>query len=98
MIASFSWADVRLVPHPEVACFGATAEGEQSSRTLYGTRGMLRAADGRIGAHFALRYAPRRPANPNIPGPSLSLGPIVVCDVGPAMMIGCVGLHVPSIL
>ena len=37
-----------------------------------------------------------RPPNPGMPGRNLSLGITWVCDVGPAIRIGCVGLHEPS--
>ncbi|WP_159012625.1 hypothetical protein [Bradyrhizobium sp. S69] len=37
-----------------------------------------------------------RPPNPGMPGRNLSLGITWVCNVGPAIRIGCVGLHEPS--
>jgi hypothetical protein len=43
-----------------------------------------------------LSDAAMRPASPGIPARNLSLGVISVCEVGPAIRIGCVGLQEPS--
>jgi hypothetical protein len=44
----------------------------------------------------AFKEAAMGPANPGMPGRNLSLGITWVCDVGPAIRIGWVGLHEPS--
>jgi hypothetical protein len=77
---------------------GGRPSAQKRDRQPYGTSGIRRLVDGTIKRQLALSEAAMRPARPGIPRRNLSAGTIIVCDVGLAITIGCVGLQEPSIL